>query len=187
MIRKTISRGIFIFCLAIFIAIGNQQVQAQSIDAYLGSISSDKINQGDTITFTGSIYNLNTSTFIVYAMNATFIEIQGEGSVGEPDRFDFSISYGTIGFRLDERIIYSDNFQTKIDLNPGKYNVSIGFAATNGTSPTPEGWKYYYALSNQTVEVFGTSQSINIARGIGYFLLALTVAIFLYWVYTKFK
>lgn len=188
MIKKTTIRGTFILCLAILIFVGNHQAQAQDANAYLGKISSDKFNEGDTISFSGSIYNMNSSqTWIVYAMNATFIEILGQSSVRDPERFDFSIGYESSGFRLDGNHIYTDNFDAKIDLNPGKYNVSIGFAATSGTVNSKDDWNYLYALVNQTIEVFGTSQSVNIAKGIGYFLLAVTIAIILYWIYTKFR
>lgn len=185
---KTAIRNALIMCFVILIFIGNHQAQAQDANAYLGKISSDEINKGDTISFSGSIYNLNESTpWFVYAMNATFIEMLGQSSVRDPERFDFSIGYESAGLRLDGNQIYTDNFDAKIDLNPGRYNVSIGFATSNVTVNSADDWNYRYALINQTVEVFGTSQSVNIARGIGYFLLALTVGIILYWLFTKFR
>lgn len=186
---NSILRGVTIGLLVFLIFnVGvNTGAQLSQVDAYVGSIESDEIEEGESIQFTGSVYNLGNVTIWVFTFNVTFIELLGQSSIRDPKLFDFSKVYPKDSVILDNNDIYSDSFSANIDLNPGKYNVSIGFTVFSASVADDTLWENRYALVNQTVEVIGTSQSIDIARNIGYFLLGITGLLIVYYIYTKFR
>ncbi|MHA2028803.1 MAG: hypothetical protein ACW99A_02620 [Candidatus Kariarchaeaceae archaeon] len=176
----------FMLFILVILLSSNNLGKGNIIDGYVGSISDDEIQQGDTLVFTGSIYNLNNESIYLYSMNTTFIELLGQSSVRDPQRFEYNKAYKPAEEIISNGIV-SDNFESKIDLNPGKYNVSIGFGWANGSLALASDLGTVYSVVNQTVEVFGTSQSVNIARGIGYFLLGVVGLIIIYWLYSKIR
>ncbi len=186
---NSLLRGISIgFLIFLILNVGiNTSAQLSQVDAYVASIESDEIEEGESITFTGSIYNLGNITIYVHSMNVTFVELLGQSSVRDPKLHDFVKEYPQDTVRLEHNEIYADNFRSEINLNPGKYNVSIGFGVQNSSIASDLTREYRYGLVNQTVEVIGTSQSVNIARGIGYFLLAVTGLSIIYYIYSKFR
>lgn len=186
---NSLLRGITIgFLVFIILNVGiNTNAQLSHVDAYVGSVESDIIKEGESIEFTGSIYNLGNATIWVFSMNVTFIELLGQSSIRDPKLFDYSRGYPESSVILDKNDIYSDSFRANIDLNPGKYNVSIGFAVYNASDADETIWENKYALVNQTVEVTGTTQSVDIARAIGYFLLGTVGLLIVYYIYSKFR
>lgn len=186
---NSLLRGISVgFIIFLILNVGiNTTAQLSQVDAYVASMESDVIEEGESIMFTGSIYNLGNISIYLYSMNATFFELLGQSSVRDAKLFDYSKEYPRDSVTLEHNEIYTDNFEANIDLNPGKYNVSVGFGVQNSSLASETTREYRYGLVNQTVEVLGTSQQLNLARGIGYFLLAVTGLLIIYYIYSKFR
>lgn len=151
-----------------------------------GSISATTIEQNQDVTFGGSVYNIhNVSIFYIYFFNVTFREILGETSTRSPKRYNYTKTYDS-NFRLSTGEVFSDTYRAKIDLNPGKYNVSIAFTISNGTASTVNSFRPQYAMGNQSVEVIGVSQSQKVLTAFGYTILGILGIIVLTYLYLKF-
>lgn len=151
-----------------------------------GSISATTIEQNSDVTFGGSVYNIhNVSIFYIYFLNVTFRELLGESSTRTPKRYNYTKTYDS-NFRLNTGEIFSDTYRTKVDLNPGKYNVSIAFTISNGTASASSAFRPQYAMGNQSVEVIGVSQSQKVLIAFRNTILAILGIIVLTYLYLKY-
>lgn len=174
------SNSNFVLCVFIILVLTSNSVSGNQISGFSGSISTDTIEQGSTVMFSGSIHNLYTSNIYMYSMNVSFMENFGKSKV-----YNITKSYGVNGEVLFSNNTFTDIIESKINYIPGKYNISIYFeyGASNGLFP--DEWNSTYALANKTVEVTGTTQSIKIARGFVIVLGIITGFVIILFIYNK--
>lgn len=162
------------------------QVDDQIAGAYGGKISTIRIEQDSNVEFSGSTYNFDDDTiFFINSMNITFLELLGQSTSRDAKIYNLTKSYES-SFRLGPGETYSDSYRTKVDLNAGKYNVSISFVLSNGTATSSASYIPKYALSNQTVQIVGVSESQKVLRAFGYTILAIVGLVILFYFYSKF-
>ncbi|MHA2171796.1 MAG: hypothetical protein ACXAB7_18125 [Candidatus Kariarchaeaceae archaeon] len=154
-----------------------------STNAFSGSISTDVIEKGSIVRFTGSVYNQQVAAIWIYSMNVSFME-----TFGRSKEFHNTSKFYGDDVRLATNDTFTDVISAKIEYEPGKYNVSIFFDFDlSGKKDESAEWNSTFALANSTVEIVGVGQPLEIARGFGIVLGSITGIIVLGLVYTKIK
>jgi hypothetical protein len=152
-------------------------------NAFSGSISTDVIEKGSTVRFTGSVFNQQVAAIWIYSMNVSFMETFGRSR----EIHNTSKYYGD-DVRLTTNTTFTDVISAKIEYEPGSYNVSIFFDYDlSGQADESAEWNSTYALANSTVEIVGIGQPLQIARGFGIILGSITGIIVIGVIYTKIK
>jgi len=125
-----------------------------SADAFLvvgANYSTDKINAGDTVIFTGSLVsNSSSSDTTVVSMNVT---LGFFGSKTKTARF--SKIYDTTRNRISINETITDSIRESLDFEGGEYNVSIFFDIKDSSHTTPNKIQSYYVMTNQSLLIRG--------------------------------
>lgn len=162
------------------------------VDGYGGSISTDTIEKGSMVRFTGSVHNYRIGaqpTIYVRSMNVTFVEDLPTDASRSPDSFNLSRSYNTEYYQsVPANQTFTDVMTEKVDIDPGRYLVSIYFRYSNTTgTATASQLGTAYSLGNGSVLVAGTTQALKVAQAIGWILGGTTVLIIGIFIYRRFK
>ncbi len=158
---KIFNSSLIIGILFLIILLSTTPSSGDTINGFSGSISSNKIKQGETLTFSGSISSVEIRSLRLFSMNISFEKIQPSSQ--DMDLLNISRLYGDSGIPLKYNSTFTDVIKSKISYDIAEYNVSIYFNYGEG-GDTNENWNITYALTNQIVEITGTTESLRYAR-----------------------
>lgn len=179
-----ITKSTFIFGITLFLIVFPTYSSAEdTTNGYSGSISSDEIEKGSIVRFTGSVYNPQVAAVWIYSMNVTFMEIFGRST-----EFHNTTKFYGEEVRLSSNETFTDVISAKIDYEPGEYNVSIFFDydLSNKAEDSHE-WNSTYAMANTTVKIIGIGQPLKIFQGFLILLGSITGIVVIGVIYTKIK
>lgn len=174
--------------MSILISMASTSTSGQGIAGYSGTISTEKIEQGDTVHFTGTVYNHDAQIIYVHSFNITFEEKLGGDARRTAKKLNITHQFEGQRRLLQPNDSYTWTLDAKIDFPPATYNVSIYFGTSGSVSTDSSEWDERYALTNVEFVILGSSRNIKIISYVAYTLLGITVVLILLYIYNrKFK
>ncbi len=158
----------FVFFTSILLLLTGSIVYNGSAEPFLvvgANYSTDRIDSGDIVRFTGSLFsNSSSGDTKVISMNVTL------GLFGSKiTAAHYSKVYDLTRQSFEQNSTITGTITEKLDLEGGEYNVSIFFDIRDGAHTTPNKIESYYVMINQSLLV----------RGINDPTLAITVTLIL--------
>ncbi len=156
------------------------------VSAFGGQITDSTVEKGSELRFVASIANTNSSETFIQEFIVLFVEDLGQSATRDPQELETVRVYEEGSRILRSNNTFTDNTKFSVDYEIGKYDVSIYFRVSSTSTAPEESWDSRFALANATIEIIGTSESLQIARVIGFIIAGLAILLVGLMIYNKF-